>query len=69
MTFLRSYSYSAVGLNFVSSAFVILFAILCVGFSQQEVWKGGRKIQLDLPLLIDGNFCAGAAMIRCCSYP
>lgn len=61
----RSYSYSAVGLNYVASAFVILFAIFCVGLAQQDVWKGAtKKIQLDLPLLIDSNFCAGAAMIR-----
>jgi hypothetical protein len=62
----RSYSYSAVGLNFLASSFVILTAIICVGAAQQEIWSGmGKKrILLDLPLLIDSNFCAGAAMIR-----
>jgi len=65
MTFLRSYSYSAVGLNFMTSSFVILAAIVCVGAAQQEIWsgKGKKRISLDLPLLIDSNFAAGAAMI------
>ena len=66
MTFLRNYSYSAVGLNFLTSAVVILFAIVCLGAAQQGVWYGSGKsrIMLDLPLLIDSNFAAGAAMIR-----
>ena len=46
---------------------VVLSAILFVGGAQQVVWgpaSFGSKILLDLPLLIDANFAAGAAMIR-----
>ena len=54
------------GLNFLTSSFVILVAVICVGVAKQEIWSGSgkKKIALDLPLLIDSNFAAGAAMIR-----
>ena len=44
----------------------MLAAIICVGVAKQEIWSGSgkKKIALDLPLLIDSNFAAGAAMIR-----
>ena len=35
MTFLRHYSYSAVGFNFFASCLVMLEAILALGFTQQ----------------------------------
>ncbi|KAK9823721.1 hypothetical protein WJX72_004894 [[Myrmecia] bisecta] len=65
MTFLRRYSYSAVGLNFFTSCLVMLEAILVVGAVQQVVWGSAAagKIEVDLPLLIDAGFCAAAAMI------
>nr|AXF41562.1 RHP1 protein [Chlorella sp. ArM0029B] len=59
MTFLRRYSYSAVSLNFVCSCLVILEALLAIGWVQQ----GWGTVSVDLPLLIDAAFCAGAAMI------
>ena len=59
MTFLRRYSYSAIAFNFVASCLVILEAILGVGVAQQ----GFGVIKIDLPLLINAAFCAGAAMI------
>ncbi|KAL3160519.1 hypothetical protein ABBQ32_010823 [Trebouxia sp. C0010 RCD-2024] len=63
MTFLKHYSYSALGLNFFCSCIVILEALLVVGAVQQMWVEGHRKIWLDLPLMIDAAFCAGAAMI------
>jgi ammonium transporter Rh len=33
------------------------------GMIQQMMWGGSSKIQLDIPLLIDAAFAAGAAMI------
>ena len=38
---------------------VVLEAVLCVGWAQQ----GWGAVQIDLPLLIDAAFAAGAAMI------
>lgn len=63
MTFLKHYSYSALGLNFFCSCIVILEALLVIGAVQQVWVKGHKKIWLDLPLMIDSAFCAGAAMI------
>lgn len=59
MTFLRRYSLSAVALNMVLSAVVMLEALLCCGWAQQ----GFGRVALDLPLLTDACFAAGAAMI------
>lgn len=59
MTFLKRYSLSAVSLNMVLSALVTLLAVICMGFEKQ----GFRYIEVDLPLLIDASFAAGAAMI------
>ena len=59
MTFLKFYSYSAVSFNLLTSCFVILEAILAIGIAQQ----GLGVVSIDLPLLIDSAFCAGAAMI------
>lgn len=64
MTFLRKYSLSAVGLNFLLSAVVTLLAVLCVGAMQQGLVFGEKaSITIDLPLLIDATFAAGSAMI------
>ena len=59
MTFTKRYSYSAISFNFVASTLVILEAAIVIGFAQQ----GFGVISIDLPLLIDCAFCAGAAMI------
>ncbi|CAK0782997.1 hypothetical protein CVIRNUC_006192 [Coccomyxa viridis] len=64
MTFLRRYSYSAVALNFLTSAVVMLEGIFFIGLVQQMVFGPKRSfIELDLPLMIDSAFAAGAAMI------
>ncbi|KAG2497748.1 hypothetical protein HYH03_004481 [Edaphochlamys debaryana] len=64
MTFLRKYSLSAVGLNFVLSAVVMLLAVLALGAAQQGALEGRvSTITIDLPLFIDAAFAAGSAMI------
>ena len=60
MTFLKRYSYSAVGLNFLLSALAMATFLLVGGALQQLVlWPeegeaphGSKRIELDLPLLI-----------------
>jgi len=59
MTFLRRYSLSAVGLNFVLSALMMVAALFCMGWAHQ----GFGKFEVDLPLLVDAAFCAAAGMI------
>jgi len=64
MTFLRRYSYSAVGLNFYLSCMCMLEFIFFGGAAQQGLFAGKiSRIVLDLPLMIDSAFCAAAAMI------
>jgi ammonium transporter Rh len=63
MTFLRRYGYSAVGFNFFTSALIMLEAVLLIGAVQQGLGKGWPTIRLELPLVIDATFCAGAGMI------
>lgn len=58
-SFLRRYSHSAIALNLCLSALVMLEAVLACGWAQQ----GWGAVALDLPLLIDAAFAAGAAMI------
>lgn len=63
MTFLRRYGASAVGFNFFCSCLVILEGVLIIGAVQQVMGRGASVITLEMPLLIDATFCAGAAMI------
>ncbi|KAG1680979.1 hypothetical protein FOA52_009938 [Chlamydomonas sp. UWO 241] len=63
MTFLRRYSYSAVGLNMMASCMVVLEAVLVVGATQQVWAQGSTSIRVDLPLLINALFAAAAGMI------
>eukprot|EP00894_Picocystis_sp_ML_P004451 jgi/Pico_ML_1/54968/g98.t1 len=64
MTFLRRYSYSAVGLNFYLSCMCMLEYIFFGGAAQQGLFTGKiARVVLDLPLMIDSAFCAAAAMI------
>lgn len=58
-SFLRRYSHSAIALNLCLSALVMLEAVLACGWAQQ----GWGPVTVDLPLLIDAAFAAGAAMI------
>ena len=63
MTFLRRYSYGAVGLNFFTSALVMLEGVLIIGAVHQVMGEGHKTIKLDIPLIIEATFCAGSAMI------
>ncbi len=65
MTFLRKYSYSAVGLTFLVAAMSLQFGILTVNF-----WKRAFTyntpwdyINIDVVDLVDGDFAAGAVLI------
>jgi ammonium transporter Rh len=50
---------SAVGLNFVLSALMMVGAIFCLGWAH----NGFGSFEVDLPLLVDAAFCAAAGMI------
>lgn len=79
MTFMRRYAYGAVSFNFLVSVFCVEWAMLVVGFFNNAytgVWvkiPGSRRVlspfsapnssAVDVALLINGNFAAGACMI------
>jgi len=64
MTFLRSYGFSAVSLNFMVGVLSLQWGILTTGFfaCQFGVFEG-NKIPLRLMRLIDGDFAAASALI------
>ena len=64
LTFLRRYSYSAIALTLLGGVLAVLLGIVMMGLLQQrgkEGWNG--KVQLDLPLFIQANYVACAAVI------
>ncbi|KAK9806611.1 hypothetical protein WJX73_009324 [Symbiochloris irregularis] len=64
LTFVRRYSYSALTLTLLGGTLAVLLGIIVMGFVQQydqSGWTG--KVKLDLPLFIDANFAACAAII------
>jgi ammonium transporter Rh len=67
MTFLAKYGFSAVGFNFMITAFVIQWAILTNGFWHNVYKYEGKgfekKIGLDITSLITGDFATGAVLI------
>lgn len=67
MTFLHRYSLGAVSLNFFSSCVITLEAVLILGafyYSQEDHNAGEHlEVKLDIGLLIQGLFAAGAGMI------
>eukprot|EP00298_Acanthocystis_sp_HF-20_P011461 c19405_g1_i2.p1 GENE.c19405_g1_i2~~c19405_g1_i2.p1 ORF type:complete len:455 (-),score=206.01 c19405_g1_i2:40-1404(-) len=63
MTFLRKYTYGAVGWNFMVAAFAIQWTILCNGFwhcVHKGVWK---NVALDVMALVHADFGAAAVLI------
>lgn len=64
MVFLKTSSWSAVGFNYLLSAWAFQIGILSEGFWHQ-VMKGEEfeKIPLDVTYLVLGDFCAAACMI------
>eukprot|EP00743_Colponemidia_sp_Colp-15_P001599 GILK01001746.1.p1 GENE.GILK01001746.1~~GILK01001746.1.p1 ORF type:complete len:506 (+),score=74.18 GILK01001746.1:92-1519(+) len=63
MTFLRKAGYSAVALNFLISCFVVLWAILVIGFVECVHHGHYTKIDLKVQFMIEGLFAAGSCMI------
>lgn len=64
LTFVRRYSYSALTLTLLGGTLAVLLGIIVMGLVQQygqSGWNG--KVKLDLPLFIDANFAACAAII------
>jgi ammonium transporter Rh len=64
MTFLKSYSWSAVGFNFVIAAWILQISVLLFGF-WNRVWSGmwNQKIELSIHSIIDSDFAAGTILI------
>jgi len=71
MTFLKKYGFSSVGYNFVVSAFAIQWGILVMTFFSQvhKVVTDSTgtaefaKAHMDVHMLIEGDFAAGAVLI------
>ena len=63
MTFLRKYSFSSVGLNFLISAITIQYSILINGFFHSLFKNHWEKLTLDITSLITGDFACGAVLI------
>ena len=63
MTFLKNYSWSAVGLNFILGAWVIQIAIIFNSFWFMVINKKIQKIQITMHSLIDADFAAGSILI------
>lgn len=63
MTFLKTYSWSAVGLNFIIAAWVIQISILTNGLWKNAIKGKWQTIQISLDTIIDADFAAGAALI------
>lgn len=63
MTFLHTYSWSAVGYNFLMSALAVQWTIIVQGFFRCAYTGNWGSINLDIFSLITGNFGAAALMI------
>eukprot|EP00301_Raphidiophrys_heterophryoidea_P003711 c11665_g1_i1.p1 GENE.c11665_g1_i1~~c11665_g1_i1.p1 ORF type:complete len:477 (+),score=144.21 c11665_g1_i1:354-1784(+) len=63
MTFLRKYSYSAVGYNFVIAAMALQWAVLVIGFWHGVADKSSEKIDINIDFLVNADFCAAAVLI------
>lgn len=58
------YSWSAVVFNFMMGAFVIQWAILNLGFFHKvRIGNYTEKIGIEMPLLIDADYCVAAVLI------
>uniref|UniRef100_A0A7S1CLR8 Ammonium transporter AmtB-like domain-containing protein n=1 Tax=Bicosoecida sp. CB-2014 TaxID=1486930 RepID=A0A7S1CLR8_9STRA len=63
MTFLKRYSYSAAGYNFLLCAYIMIWAIFCVGFWHNVHAGHWERQHTSMTYLIEGLFAGGAVMI------
>lgn len=63
MTFLKDYSFSSVGFNFLLAALALQYSILINGFFHNLFKNSWHKIDLNIESLITGDFAAGAVLI------
>ena len=63
MTFLRKYSFSSVGFNFLVAALTIQWSMLVHGFFHALWTDHWEKINIDIQNLITSDFAAGAVLI------
>lgn len=68
MVFLKHHSWSSVGFNYLIGAWAIQCGIVFEGFWHNAIIgsfakAGGSKIALDMPAIINADFCAAAVLI------
>jgi ammonium transporter Rh len=64
MTFLKSYSWSAVAKNYLLAAWAFQLSLLSLGFWKAVVTSNWNdKISLDIPAIVDGLFAAASILI------
>jgi ammonium transporter Rh len=63
MTFLRSYGFSSLTLNFLTAVYAIQWGILVTGFFGQAFASEWTKVPLNVGQLVEGDFAAAAALI------
>ena len=64
MTFLKKYTFSSVGLNFLIAAFAIQWSMIVNGFVHSAYeGHGDQPISLSITTLITSDFAAGAVLI------
>jgi ammonium transporter Rh len=68
MTFLRSYGFSSLTLNFLTGVYAIQWGILVTGFfglafANKGEGLGHAKVPLNLHQLVEGDFAAAACLI------
>lgn len=63
MVFLKTSSWTAVGFNYLLSAWAFQWVILCYAFWTMLLENEWDKIHLDVVQLVNGDFGAAACMI------
>ncbi len=63
MTFLKTYSWSAVGMNFIVGAFVVQWSIITNGLWKNAVKNQWSTIEISIDSIIDADFAAASILI------
>jgi len=64
MVYLRTHSWTSVGFNFLIATYALQLSIIVVGLWHMALVDGKlKKINLDIPALIIGDFGAGCVLI------